>query len=40
MSVTIEIDASAPAGVPENVMRTVSQNYRSLRFKGFGFEAK
>jgi hypothetical protein len=38
--VTIEIEAEIPAGVPENVVRTVSENCRTLKFKSFGFESE
>jgi hypothetical protein len=37
-TVTIEIDAAVPGGVSENVVRTVSENCRTLKFKTFGFE--
>ncbi len=40
VTVTIEIEANVPSGVPENVVRTVSENCRTLKFKGFGFEAE
>jgi len=30
--VTLEIEASVPAGVPEHVVRTVSENARVLKF--------
>ncbi len=37
-TVTIEIEASFRDGAPENVVRTVSENCRTLKFKSFGFE--
>ncbi len=36
--VTLEIDARIPKGAPDNVVRTVTENARTLRFVGFGFE--
>jgi predicted AAA+ superfamily ATPase len=39
-SVTIEIEASFRDGAPENVVRTVSENCRTLKFKSFGFESE
>jgi hypothetical protein len=30
--------AELPEGAPDNVVRTVSENARTLRFKVFGFE--
>jgi hypothetical protein len=36
--VTLEIDAQAPTGVPENVVRTVTENSRTLKFNTQGFE--
>jgi hypothetical protein len=38
VSVTLEIQARVPGGVPENVVRTVSENCRTLKFSGQGFE--
>ncbi len=38
VEVTLEIDAQIPAGAPENVVRTVTENARTLRFKSQGFE--
>ena len=35
---TVEIQARVPAGVPENVVRTVSENCRTLKFTSQGFE--
>jgi hypothetical protein len=36
--VTLEIEADISGGVPENVVRTVTENSRSLKFGSFGFE--
>jgi hypothetical protein len=38
VSITIEIQASVPDGVPENVVRTVSENSRTLHFSSSSFE--
>ncbi|GMV60080.1 MAG: hypothetical protein AMXMBFR72_31730 [Betaproteobacteria bacterium] len=38
--VTLEIDAEIPAGAPDNVVRTVTENSRTLRFTSHGFEAE
>ncbi|MGD0856110.1 MAG: Swt1 family HEPN domain-containing protein [Dehalococcoidia bacterium] len=38
IKVTLEIDASIPSGTPENVVRTVTENSRTLKFTGHGFE--
>ncbi|MGH9656045.1 MAG: hypothetical protein ACRD6B_21590, partial [Bryobacteraceae bacterium] len=39
VSVTIEIDAEVPSGAPDNVVRTVTENCRTLKFQpGAGFE--
>ncbi|MFZ2361600.1 MAG: Swt1 family HEPN domain-containing protein [Anaerolineae bacterium] len=38
VQVTLEIQAYLPDGAPENVVRTVTENARTLRFEGFGFE--
>ena len=40
VSVTLEIQAEVPEGVPERVVRTVSENCRTLKFEGHGFEEK
>jgi hypothetical protein len=40
VSVTIEIEADVPAGVPDHVVRTVTENARTLKFKSQGFEAE
>ena len=36
--VTLEIEAEIPDGAPENVVRTVTENSRTLRFTSHGFE--
>ena len=38
--VTMEIEAEIPFGVPENVVRTVTENGRTLKFTSQGFEAE
>ena len=36
--VTLEIDAEIPGGTPDNVVRTVNENGRTLKFTSQGFE--
>ena len=38
VTVTLEIEAEVPAGVPDNVIRTVTENGRTLKFTSQGFE--
>jgi hypothetical protein len=38
VTVTLEIEANIPSGAPENVVRTVTENSRTLRFTSHGFE--
>ena len=38
VTVTIEIEAEIPAGAPDHVVRTVTENSRTLRFSSQGFE--
>jgi hypothetical protein len=38
IEVTVEIQARVPGGVPDNVIRTVSENCRTLKFKSQSFE--
>jgi hypothetical protein len=38
VTVTLEIEADIPAGAPDNVVRTVTENSRTLRFTQQGFE--
>ena len=37
---TLEIDADIPIGVPDQVIRTVTENARTLKFKSPGFETE
>jgi predicted AAA+ superfamily ATPase len=38
VKVTLEIEAEIPSGAPDNVVRTVTENSRTLKFKSQGFE--
>lgn len=38
VTVTIEVDATIPNGVADNVVRTVTENSRTLKFTSHGFE--
>ena len=38
VTVTLEIDADIPDGAPDNVVRTVTENSRTLKFNSHGFE--
>jgi hypothetical protein len=38
VKVTLEIEADVSSGVPENVVRTVTENSRTLKFNSYGFE--
>jgi len=38
VKVTLEIQAEVPSGAPENVVRTVTENCRTLKFSDHGFE--
>lgn len=38
VTLTLEIDAELPAGAPDNVVRIVTENARTLKFKSQGFE--
>ncbi len=38
VKVTLEIDAEVPSGVPDHVVRTVTENSRTLKFSSHGFE--
>ena len=40
VDITIEITAESDEGYSENVIRTVSENCRTLKFKAHGFEAE
>ena len=37
---TLEIEAKMPGGFPEHVVRTVTENGRSLKFTNQGFESE
>lgn len=38
VTVLLDIEVSAPDGVPDSKVRTVSENCKTLRFESFGFE--
>ena len=38
VKVTLEIEADISGGAPENVVRTVTENSRTLKFSSYGFE--
>jgi hypothetical protein len=38
VTVTLEISAEIPAGVPDQVVRIVTENSRTLKFTSQGFE--
>jgi len=38
VEVTLEVNAQAPAGLPQSTVRIVSENCRTLKVKGFGFD--
>ena len=38
VTVTLEIEAKIPQGVPDQVVRTVTENARTLKFTSQGFE--
>lgn len=38
VSVTLEIEAEIPDGAPDHVVRTVTENGRTLKFTSQGFE--
>ena len=40
VKVTLEIEAEVQAGVPDAVVRTVTENSRTLKFISHGFEAE
>ncbi len=40
VTVTIEIEAALPGGAPDNVVRTVTENSRTLKFTSQGFESE
>jgi len=38
VKVVLEIEAHVPRGAPDNVVRTVTENSRTLKFSSHGFE--
>jgi hypothetical protein len=40
VTVTIEIQAILPGGASDQLVRTVTENSRTLRFKSHGFEVE
>ncbi len=40
VEVTLEVSAEIPEGAPDDVVRTVTENARTLRFSSHGFEAQ
>jgi predicted AAA+ superfamily ATPase len=40
ITITLEIQAEVPSGVPEQVVRTVTENSRTLKFSAHGFETE
>ncbi|MFZ5785106.1 MAG: hypothetical protein ACOY3Y_01580 [Acidobacteriota bacterium] len=38
LTVTLEIEAKLPEGVPEGSQRTVSENCKTLKVRSHGFE--
>jgi hypothetical protein len=40
VTVTLEIEATLPNGAPDHVVRIVTENGRTLKFKSQGFEKK
>ena len=38
VKVTLEIEAEVPSGTPDHVVRTVTENSRTLKFTSQGFE--
>jgi len=38
VTVTLEIEAEVKSGTPDNVVRTVTENCRTLKFSSQGFE--
>jgi hypothetical protein len=36
--ITVGIEAEIPSGAPDNVVRTVTENCRTLKFENSGFE--
>ena len=40
VTVTIEVSAEIPDGAPDNVVRTVTENSKTLKFTSHGFEVE
>ena len=40
VKITLEIEAEIPGNVPDNVIRTVTENSRTLNFEDSGFESE
>ncbi len=40
VTVTLEIDVSLPEGAPDQLIRTVTENSRTLKFASHGFESE
>jgi hypothetical protein len=40
VTVTLEVEAEMPSGAPDHVVRTVTENSRTLKFNSQGFEAE
>ena len=38
VTVTLEVEAEIPSGAPDHVVRTVTENSRTLKFTSQGFE--
>jgi hypothetical protein len=38
LTVTLEVEAEIPSGAPDQVVRTVTENSRTLKFTSQGFE--
>lgn len=38
VKITLEVEAEIPSGAPDHVVRTVTENSRTLRFTSQGFE--
>ncbi len=38
VTVTLEIAANIPNGAPDNIVRTVTENSNTLKFRSHGFE--
>ena len=38
VTITVEIEAEIPTGAPDNIVRTVTENCRTLKFENSGFE--